>query len=135
MKTIERIRKSRKQWGNLRSSSMGTEHYYVLTPMLKDRLVITDGVKEIFDRHECWWVGDIVASYFPKLKGKEIVTAYISKDLEGNGALFTMDEGNNEEDEIFVKQEIPYTDIEKNLMLFIQLYDHGKYCIMMPEEY
>jgi hypothetical protein len=84
--------------------------------------------------NEAFWVIDTIASYFREINKTEgFVVARISKDVEGSGCLFTLDEG-NDDGGYLVKQEIEYTDIPGNLKLYIQT-DGNRWFIMMPEEY
>jgi hypothetical protein len=79
----------------------GTESYhrYLLG------LVITDGVKELADRFQCYWFLDIVASYQAELKGEEFQSWKLKRD--GDGAIVTCDDVYGK---ILKRQDITYTD-------------------------
>ena len=70
-------------------------------------LVITEGVKALADRFQCFWFLDIVASYQPQLKNEEFQVWKLEKN--GNSAVVTCTNGN---DRVLKTQKIGYTDFE-----------------------
>ena len=71
----------------------GTEQYHRLTVQPCN---CTDGVKFLADECGAYWlVGDIVPLALGFLrKGEEFTTFTLKKDAEGNGAQFTVTDGN-----------------------------------------
>lgn len=69
-------------------------------------LIITDGVKTLAEKFECWWFIDIVASYQPQLKHEEFQVWKLTKN-EDDSALVTCENGNGI---ILKKQRIEWTD-------------------------
>lgn len=113
------------------SGSYGTTGYWVVSPFIGKRLVMTSGVKDMLEELSAYWLGDVIASYAPKLNsGSEtFFTCRLIKTLnDGCTFLIYSDDG------ILVKQEIPYTDIGMNVKMFIQT-DGEKWIVMMPTEY
>lgn len=111
--------------------SSGTEGYHRVSPFFRN-FVATDGVAEMCQKLKCFWVMDVVASYLPRLKGKDtFFTIKITRDQEGKGCKFTADNGSGK---IYVTQDIPYTDLTHDLKLFLA-FDGEMWVIMLPSEY
>jgi len=108
--------------------SCGTEHYY-RTTFMKD-FVVTDGVNIMFEKLQCYWVGDIVASYIPTIMKLDSFFS-VKVIVNDSKAIFTIDDGNGN---ILVTQDIPYTDLKQNLKMFLQ-YDEQNFVLMLPSEY
>ena len=70
-------------------------------------MVITDGVKSLCDKFECWWFADIIASYQSQLKLEEFQVWTLRKT--GSSAIVTCTDGN---DKILVSQNIAWTDFQ-----------------------
>lgn len=71
-------------------------------------LIISEGVKALADKFECYWLIDIIASYQPQLKAEEFQSWKLKKN-EDETAVVTCDDGNGR---ILKKQNIPYTDFK-----------------------
>ncbi len=84
----------------------GTENYYRFSP-INPNLVMTDGVKYLAEKAECFWLLDIIASldYVPSCRNQPFMTCRFKK--EGDAGTFTADNGNKK---VLYTQEIPYTD-------------------------
>jgi hypothetical protein len=135
--TRQDIELSNEIFKEYRSSSYGTDNYTKISPFAPN-LLATDGVIHMAEELQCYWLLDIVASYMTaiqRLSNKTENYFFVIRlsKLEGNKALFTIDEGND--DEIFnIIQEIPYTDLKMNVRMYLQT--DGKYwTLMQPSEY
>jgi hypothetical protein len=106
----------------------GTENYYKTT-FLKNFLV-TDGIKFMFEKLACYWVGDVVASYFPNIVKLDWFFS-VKVIVNDSKAFFTIDDGN---ENVLIKQDIPFTDLKHNLKMFLQ-WDGEKMVLMLPSEY
>lgn len=134
MKTLaEKIEESNNKYGEIKSESTGSEDYVVVNRLFGQRFIMTSGVFDTIEANDCNWFLDIVGSYLPKIaKSKQhLVVCRIIKNLEGNGCLFVADNGNYEK---IVSQRIDYTDLEKNLRMYL-CFDGERWTIMMPSEY
>lgn len=78
-----------------------SDNYYRFGPLL-----LTDGIKALCERFECWWVIDIIASYQPQLKDEEFQVWKLVKN-EDDSALITCENGNGI---ILKKQKVAWTD-------------------------
>ncbi len=79
-------------------------------------LIGTDGCVHAFKTLEAFWVGDIIASYIPKMR-KTGDTFFVARVVAKDGkADFFLDDGNGV---VLVHQRIPYTDIKENLKLYV----------------
>ena len=112
--------------------AIGTVHKYKSNGFAKD-IVHTDGVKVMVEKLQCHWLLDIIVSYRREMikSGETFITAKVIKNATGNGAKFTMDDGNGR---VFITQRIPFTDITENVKLFV-VYDGTYWTIMLPSEY
>lgn len=52
---------------NRMAMAQGTENYNLISPFCR-RVVATDSVIDVFEYASCFWIGDVVVSYYPKLK-------------------------------------------------------------------
>lgn len=104
----------------------GTECYYKWWGGLK----LTDGVKWLCDKGECYWLVDVIASYqnSKKLSGEGFQMWTLINKNNGRDAVVIAEDGNGK---VLVKQVIPYTDF--------CLDEVGVYCIdgvvLLPTEY
>jgi len=101
----------------------GTEKYYKYL----FGILITDGVKALCERFECWWFLDIVCSYQPDLKLEEFQVWSLGVN-EDNSAVIICTDGN---DKLLKTQEIPYTDFKATEATF--WYVEG--IVLLPSEY
>ena len=135
--TRQDIELSNEIFREYRSSSYGTDNYTKISPFAPN-LLATDGTIHMAEELQCYWLLDIVASYMThiqilsnKIKNEFFVVR--PSKLEGNKALFTIDEGND--DDIFnITQKIPYTGLKMNVRMYLQT--DGKYwTLMQTSEY
>lgn len=123
-------------WDNItQSGSFGTDSYHRYSPF--SRYVYTDGVHNFCEEHKCWWLQDVITSYYPYVsnvliqfkedgridfveneRGKDDFLVISLIKTSDNSAVFTVEmEHWNEEKEdseniSIVTQYIPYTDID-----------------------
>ncbi len=71
-------------------------------------MLITDGVKVLCERFECWWFLDIICSYQSALKEEEFQVWTLGVN-EDSIAVVICTDGN---DKILKTQQIPYTDFK-----------------------
>lgn len=81
----------------------GTQGYY----RYHCRTLLTEGVKALADRFNCYWFLDIVAS-FQTLLLEDFQVWTLEKHLD-NSATVKASNGNKKE---LIKQEVPYTNFE-----------------------
>ena len=72
-------------------ASNGTENYYRTTFL--QNFLVTDGIKIMFENLKCYWVGDIVASYFPTIRKLDNYFS-VKVIVNDSKAIFTIDDGN-----------------------------------------
>ncbi|MBN9485254.1 MAG: hypothetical protein BGO70_02240 [Bacteroidetes bacterium 43-93] len=101
----------------------GTENYY----QYMFGMLITDGVKTLCERFECWWFLDIVCSYQPVLKQEDFQAWSLGVNEDGSAVVICTD-GN---DRILKTQDIPFTDFKAK--------ESTVWCVMgvvlLPSEY
>lgn len=100
------------------SQFTGTEHYYRVSP-IHGNLVLTDGVKYLCERAQCYWLVDIVASYQYKLTSEPFQVWTLGIDADEMRGSVRCEDGNGN---ILVRQELEYTDfpIETGITLFLE---------------
>jgi hypothetical protein len=81
-----------------------TDNYYTYL----GGLLITDGVKALADRFECYWFLDIIASYQPQLMEEEFQVWTLKKN-EDDSAAVSCTEG---DDRVLKIQLISWTDFK-----------------------
>ena len=74
-------------------------------------LVITDGVKALAEKFQCFWFVDVIASHQPKLRVEEFQVWSLGKN-EDSSAIVLCTDGN---DRVLVSQNIPWTDFEADV--------------------
>jgi len=79
-----------------------TDNYYRFGPIL----LITDGIKALCEKFECFWLMDVIASYQPTLMAEEFQVWTLEKIGE-NAAIIKCTDGN---DKVLKSQMIEYTD-------------------------
>ena len=132
--TIQSIETSNLKHRVYESESYGTESYHLFNSFVGKRILATDGVMQLFADRSCYWIGDIVASYYPQIvaNNEDFMTVNIVKSLEGDSCTFVITDGN---ETILIEQFIEYTDIDINVKMFLQLSEERSYVLMMPSEY
>jgi hypothetical protein len=111
---------------------IGTQSYHRTTFI--HSFVSTDGVIEMFKTLQCFWIGDVVASWLSDLKAAAgDGTFFVVKVIrsEGQGAHFTIDDGDGQ---VLISQSIEYTDLTQNVRLFLE-YSDETWIMMLPSEY
>ena len=72
-------------------ANCGTENYYRTTFL--QNFLVTDGIITMFENLKCYWVGDIVASYFPTIRKLDNFFS-VKVIVNDSKAIFTIDDGN-----------------------------------------
>lgn len=100
------------------SQFTGTEHYYRVSP-IHGNLVLTDGVKYLCERAQCYWLVDIVASYQYTLTAEPFQVWTLAVDIHNMTGTVRCEDGNGN---TLVIQNIEYTDfpIETGITLFLE---------------
>lgn len=112
----------------------GTENFYKLANDGVMEIVYTDGVRDLFKSKSCYWLRDIVSSYSSKIfsSGEDFFSLFILKNPKSESeALFLATDGNTK---ALIKQEIPYTDLDLNIHLFLEFDGCARYTLMLPSE-
>lgn len=114
-------------------AACGTEHYYYSLSYFAP-LIATDGVMEMFGTLACFWIGDIVASYLPKLQKPDSFFSVKVFVNEGKAHIQFTDGNENP----IVAQKIEYTDLKENIHMFLQIREvagGSVWVLMLPSEY
>ena len=129
MKTVEQIRSGI-------AHSTGTTQY--IKSRVWGHLVFTDGVNNLRENADCYWLVDAIASH----RRKESFQVWnLTVDLEKKSAVLTMKEDTGQPE--LVRQEIPYTDFPLlSIDFFVQEGGYGTeenwtpcLVLMLPNEY
>jgi hypothetical protein len=106
----------------------GTESYWK-HPL--GSFVYTDSVKYFAEEKQAWWTLDVIGSYLPELKKYPfLILTFVVKD---GGCKFSAREDINRT--AIVSQGIPYTDLDENVLLYMQR-EEGSYPVLMfPSDY
>ena len=129
----------------LMQSSYGTENYHRINPFCP-YVVVTDGMLTVLEKAECFWLFDMMASYYPEMKkSNEYFFVAKLKVKKNNSAEFSIvyeKYDYEKEDGVDVKlcsQKIPFTDLpcgEYKFFIGTQpVEDKTYYVIMCPSEY
>ena len=122
MKTKEEIQ------ANL-AQATGTQQYHKFS-ILFPRLVLTDGVKQLCNDAQCFWLMDIIGSYQHKLNEPFQVWTLTVKD---RAAKVSATDGN---DKVLAKQKIPFTDFPlDSIQLYVEEGGEGYQVILLPSEH
>jgi hypothetical protein len=111
---------------------IGTEAYHILSPLCRVvNLLVTDGIKAMCEKLECFWIIDEVGVEVDGLDDLFYVVYFIPN--AGGGCDIIMDDGNYNRKK---EKEISFTDLKYNLKLYLQRYDPGDpWVLFMPSEY
>ncbi len=112
----------------------GTENFFKLANDGVMEIVYTDGVRDLFKSKSCYWFRDIISSYSSKIfaSGEDFFSLFILKNPNSESeALFLATDGNTK---VLIKQEIPYTDLDLNIHLFLEFDGCARYTLMLPSE-
>ena len=106
-----------------------TTNYYYISGLAKlARLVVTDGIKIMCERLNCYWVVDHLVSLIPFLTGAFYVV-YVVKNSD-DSFYFILDDGN---ENIKHCKRHPYTNIKENLKLFLSADE--QWVLYLPSEH
>jgi hypothetical protein len=125
MKTVQQIVRNM-------AHAIGTENY--TKHSLWRELLFTDGVNQLREDADCYWLIDAIASY----ARKEMFQLWeLTVDTDKNTAVLTMKEDTNEAE--LVRQEIEYTDFPLTEIKFYVEYGsidgtNCNYILMLPSE-
>lgn len=105
----------------------GSENFF----RVGKNLIATDGAKFVFDKFQCYWIGDCIQSYIPELihrdRGFYVCRVVLNED---QSCKFFIDD----DDEQFIIQEIEFTDLKENIRLFV-CQSEENFTVMLPSEY
>lgn len=105
---------------------IGTSQYY----RYFNGILLTDGAKFFFEKLECFWFLDIIATEFVDLP--ENFQTYTIK-VENNEAIITASDG---AENIIKTKEISFTDLpDSEWLLYMVKYPSEPKVIMLPSEY
>jgi hypothetical protein len=95
-------------------------------------VVATEGAKTLFEEKKCFWIVDNIASYIPELKKVNDSMFFVKIVLNGDGGCdMYIDDGNYN---IYIHQEIDYTDLDVNIQLYLS--NEGQhFLVYLPSEY
>ncbi len=104
----------------------GSEEFYKAYP----KVLITDGVKFLADRAECYWIIDLIFSYqsIKKVKDEAFQVYDLKVNLEEQSAIMICTDGNKN---TLYEQRIPFTTFP---LESIKLYFTNE-VILLPSEY
>ena len=101
----------------------GTENYYRCAG---GAMVYTDSVKHLCNEKSCYWLLDVINSYYPRFRKYDFLVITLS--VTDNTALFEIrtDSGIKP----VITQEIEFTDLEINVKLY-----YSNDVLMFPSDY
>ena len=112
------------------SQFSGTEQYHKFC--LFSKKVCTDGVMFLFQEGQCFWLGDIIASYQPKLDNEPFQVWTLKKEEVNDKWLVKCEDGNGN---ILITQIIEYSDFEEQTGLNkIEIWLEGD-VLLLPGEH
>ena len=135
MKNYEEIQK-------VMNSSIGTEGYHVLNLFCR-QVVATDGVLATCEFAGCFWLFDVIVSYYPKFRRVQDSFFVITLKVKESSAVFKIThevyDGESTKNKTVASQKIPFTDLpdgEYKLFMCVQPDDDKNYYVVMcPSEY
>lgn len=91
-------------------------NYPIRYSRMLPRFIISDGVKELADKADCYWLLDVLATELePKLlaaiNAGDAATVYVSLEVGESGARIEAAQGDGQP--LFWSKAIPYTDFPK----------------------
>ena len=107
----------------------GTEHYY----KLHSNLLITDGVKYLYDECRAFWLMDVIWSYLPQITKDEhfLVVKFDVRDEDGR---FWMGD-DVPPVHVDIMQEIGFTDFPLDSITLYVSRMEDKWVVMLTSEY
>lgn len=112
------------------AQATGTQSYHRFSILFK-KIVLTDGVSQLCQDAECFWLMDIIGSYQYKLLPKEDFQVWTLTVKDNEGIVIATD-GNDKQ---LAKQVIEYTSFPLDSVKFFVQYDGELQVIMLPSEY
>ena len=123
------------------------EEYYKFN-LLAPNWIATSGIMNFCRQNKSFWVLDVITSYLPSLHrlakfGNLDYMLIIEVKVKNSKATFTIFQQPDEERKIVIKQNIPYTNLNENL-IFWAINETDKYpsydptgttVLMLPSEY
>ena len=108
----------------------GTEQWYRVSLTG----IVTDGVKFLCDKAECYWLIDVITSYYPRMKIGSFAMVKLTVNQETGEGKFIMvdsfDDDGKTYNYCYAKQTIPFTDFPlPEINLYIE-----KGIICLPSE-
>ena len=120
MKTKEEIQANMAQ-----AQASGTQEYHKFS-ILFPRILLTDGVQQLCEDAQCFWLMDIIGSHQPKIKNQPFqVWKLAVKDRSGK---VSATDGN---DKVIAKQNVPYTDFPLEELTLYVADGGGRYQVIM----
>ena len=108
----------------------GTQKYNRLS-LFPNNFVATDGIVELCDKHNCFWINDVIGSYlFPKLLNTNFLTCHFILNNDSSCDYIAHDGNYN----FKIHQHIGHTDLTENLKLYC-IFDGTHWVLMLPSEY
>lgn len=124
------------------SNNRGTEHHYKHT--LCSYLLYTDGIKDMAETLQCYWLVDMIASYIPdmfKFANKMSSDRFVFPTVvaENNKATFKIISerynGDEAKEVALIKQRIPFTDLPDGEYKLYLEYNGSKWVLFLSSEY
>lgn len=126
------------------NSSFGTDSYHILNLFAKN-VVATDGVLAVLQFAECFWLFDVIASYYPKMVKTQDSFFVAKLTVKSGKAVFKITREvydpikEKSVNKNVARQEIPFTDLpsgEYKFFICVQPTETKKYYVVMcPSEY
>ena len=123
MKTKEEIQANMAQ-------ATGTQQYHKFS-ILFPRLVLTDGVQQLCEDAQCFWLMDIIGSHQHKPAVKNESFQVWTLTVKDRAAKVLATDGN---DKVIAKQNVPYTDFPLDEVKLFVADGEGYKVIMLPSE-
>lgn len=115
----------------------GSENFFIMNPFCR-WAIATEGVNQMCEKLSCYWLFDAVVSHIPTIRSTHpdiyedgFIVAKLHLNKEDSGAVLLVTDGN---DTVLQKQEIPFTDISENVMLFVEYNGQG-WTVLLPSEH
>ena len=115
----------------------GSESFYRLNAFFK-HIIATEGVYTMCQKLGAFWLFDAVASHIPGVRNRHpevyaegFLVAMLHRNENDDGAALLITDGN---DNILASQDIEYTDIPEDVMLFVEFNGQG-WTILLPSEH
>lgn len=128
MKTYEEIKA-------IMDNATGTANYHRVNPFYRFVLA-TDGVLTVLEQAKCFWLFDVVGSYYPQMKAIEDSFFVATLEVKKSSAKFKITHEDLQGNDIIVaKQAIDFTDLPDGDYKFFICTQDEYYVVMCPSEY